>query len=196
VRHVAYPKTVCGVIYEGAPRRGCQFTFACDGSLDRPPGGAAWRTAVAVAEQALDGFVEPSVGASTHYHTVFVHPVWDEEMRMVRRIGAHVFFRAPGVLGDPSALTGVYEGGEPDIAELGVRSYPDSSTPAASHAWRATHSVASARAARSAAFSIWGLQVATVQPVGDSVSVVDSRAVGQGPAQVAGLPAVSDQPGT
>ncbi len=32
--------TICGVIYEGANQTFCQFTFACDGSLDRPK----WRT--------------------------------------------------------------------------------------------------------------------------------------------------------
>jgi hypothetical protein len=175
VRHVAYPKTVCGVIYEGAPRRGCQFTFACDGSLDRPPGGPGWRTAVAVAEQALDGFVEPSVGASTHYHTVFVHPLWDEEMRMVRRIGAHLFYRAPGVMGDPAALTGVYAGQEPDLADLAVRSPPDPAALQPSRAGRTARAAVMAQTPRPAAFSIWGLQVATVRPMGDSVSVVPDR---------------------
>jgi len=197
LRRIDFPKTVCGVIYEGAPRRGCQFTFACDGSLDRPPRGPGWRTALAVAEQALDGFVEPSVGASTHYHTVAVHPLWDEEMQMVRRIGAHQFYRAPGLLGDPSALTGVYQGGEPDIADLGVRSQPDPATlysslhgpPKLERAAR--HAVEMAPMARPAAFSIWGLQVATVRPNGDAVAVVEARP--QVPTWASAAP---DQPGT
>ena len=36
VRHIAYPGTICGVVYQGSERRtGCQFTFTCDGSLAR-----------------------------------------------------------------------------------------------------------------------------------------------------------------
>jgi spore germination cell wall hydrolase CwlJ-like protein len=42
VRHPGYPKSICGVIYEGAARgTGCQFSFTCDGSLaagDQPGG--------------------------------------------------------------------------------------------------------------------------------------------------------------
>ena len=37
VRHPAYPATVCAVVYQGSTLpTGCQFTFTCDGSLDRP----------------------------------------------------------------------------------------------------------------------------------------------------------------
>jgi len=38
VAHPAYPKTVCGVVYQGSERStGCQFTFTCDGALARMP---------------------------------------------------------------------------------------------------------------------------------------------------------------
>jgi hypothetical protein len=166
VRHIAYPKSVCGVIYEGATRPGCQFTFACDGSLGRPPRGQGWRTAVGVAEQALDGFVEPSVGASTHYHTVYVHPVWDDTMRMVRRIGAHQFYRFNGAMGQASALAGAYAGEEPDVAILAT-----STRAQIPKLGRAARLNANGPSARPAAFSVWGLQVALVRPSGDSVSV-------------------------
>jgi spore germination cell wall hydrolase CwlJ-like protein len=49
VAHPAYPKTVCGVVYQGSERgTGCQFTFTCDGALARKPSRyfwdrAAWR---------------------------------------------------------------------------------------------------------------------------------------------------------
>jgi len=187
LRHIDFPKTICGVVYEGAARRGCQFTFACDGSLNRPPRGPGWRTALSVAEQALDGFVEPSVGASTHYHNIYVHPPWDEEMQMVRRIGAHQFYRIPGGLGDPSALTGVYEGGEPDIAGLTVWPSRESSAAGASRGERVALRALAPQTPRPSAFSIWGLQVATVRPSGDTVAVIEGRAQ---------APNVPDQPGT
>ena len=46
VRHPAYPKTVCGVVFEGARRStGCQFSFSCDGSLRRAPMADYWERA-------------------------------------------------------------------------------------------------------------------------------------------------------
>ena len=46
VRHPAFPNSVCGVVYQGSTRAtGCQFTFTCDGSLSRAPGGDMWRRA-------------------------------------------------------------------------------------------------------------------------------------------------------
>ena len=42
--HPGFPKTVCGVVYQGSERAsGCQFTFSCDGSLARPPAPFFWR---------------------------------------------------------------------------------------------------------------------------------------------------------
>src|SRR3546814_3635181 len=43
MKHPAYPNTLCGVIYQGSARPGCQFSFACDGSMRRPPVPALWR---------------------------------------------------------------------------------------------------------------------------------------------------------
>ncbi len=31
-----YPRTICGVVFDGANRRGCQFSFACNGDMKRP----------------------------------------------------------------------------------------------------------------------------------------------------------------
>ena len=51
VRHPAFPKSVCGVIFQGSERStGCQFSFACDGAMTRwRPNPAAWTRARAVA---------------------------------------------------------------------------------------------------------------------------------------------------
>ena len=74
VRHAAFPATVCGVVYQGSERStGCQFTFTCDGSLRRQMSDGAWRRARDVAERALGGRVEDSVGLATHYHTDWVY---------------------------------------------------------------------------------------------------------------------------
>jgi hypothetical protein len=50
VRHPAFPKSVCGVVYQGSQRRtGCQFSFTCDGSLRARREAGAWARARQVA---------------------------------------------------------------------------------------------------------------------------------------------------
>jgi spore germination cell wall hydrolase CwlJ-like protein len=112
MRHPGYPKSVCGVVFQGSDRPGCQFSFACDGSMARPPAQWAWRNARDVAEQALDGFVMKLVGTATHYHTSWVMAAWTPTLLKVAQIGAHIFFRPLGPEGDPSAFRARYVGGE------------------------------------------------------------------------------------
>ena len=96
MRHPGYPKSVCGVVFQGSDRPGCQFSFACDGSMARAPVSWAWRNAHDVAEQALDGFVMKRVGTATHYHTTWVVAAWTPTLLKVAQIGAHLFFRPLG----------------------------------------------------------------------------------------------------
>ena len=112
MRHPAFPKSVCGVIYQGAPNPSCQFSFACDGSLARAPAPAAWRRARTVAAEALRGYVMAEVGQATHYHTDYVAPYWAPKLAKVKQIGAHIFYRWPGSWGRRAAFTGRYAGGE------------------------------------------------------------------------------------
>jgi spore germination cell wall hydrolase CwlJ-like protein len=112
LRHPAFPKTVCGVIYQGAPYAGCQFSFACDGSLANAPAPAAWRRARQIAAEALRGRVMAAVGEATHYHANYVAPYWAPKLAKVTQIGAHIFYRWPGSWGRPGAFTGRYAGGE------------------------------------------------------------------------------------
>ncbi|MBP2276026.1 cell wall hydrolase [Sphingomonas sp. PL20] len=94
VRHPRYPKTVCGVVYQGADRpTGCQFSFTCDGSLRRRPEPTRWKKVYAVAQAALHGIVSYQVGQATHYHTVWIVPVWASELAKVAIINNHVFYR-------------------------------------------------------------------------------------------------------
>jgi hypothetical protein len=112
--HPAFPKTVCGVVYQGSERTtGCQFTFTCDGSLARRPAAMFWNRAEAVARAALGGFVYASVGLATHYHTFAVHPYWDASMNFLGQIGAHRFYRMQGPAGAAAAFRFAYAGGEP-----------------------------------------------------------------------------------
>ncbi len=104
VRDRRFPKTVCGVVFEGSGlRTGCQFSFTCDGSLNRVPSPAAWLVAQAVADAALRGDVMKAVGHATHYHTVWVTPYWGAGLTKWGRLGAHIFYRWAGG-GSPVAI--------------------------------------------------------------------------------------------
>ena len=94
VRNPAFPKTVCGVVFQGAARRaGCQFSFACDGSMNRGRELVAWNRAQHVAARALGGTVMGAVGNATHFHTISVQPVWGPNLLRVAQVGLHVFYR-------------------------------------------------------------------------------------------------------
>jgi spore germination cell wall hydrolase CwlJ-like protein len=88
-----YPATVCGVVFERNDADVCQFSFACDGAIDRPIEPAAWDVAEGVAKRALAGFLYKPLLQATHFHAVWVSPTWSERLIRLRRIGGHVFYR-------------------------------------------------------------------------------------------------------
>ncbi|MGH6659828.1 MAG: cell wall hydrolase, partial [Sphingomicrobium sp.] len=118
MRHPAFPKSVCGVVYQGTGTRVCQFSFVCDGALYRAPAPAAWRQAEAIAAAALRGHVDGSVGSATHYHADYVAPRWAPLLSKVAKIGQHIFYRWPGAWGMPAAFTGRYIGEPRDPLSL------------------------------------------------------------------------------
>ena len=106
VRHPAFPKSVCGVVFQGAHRKiGCQFSFACDGSMSRGRERGAWNRAQKIASRALTGAVMNEVGSATHFHTTGVSPGWGPRLLKVAQVGMHVFYRFGGRNGAPGAFS-------------------------------------------------------------------------------------------
>jgi len=119
LRHPAFPKTVCGVVFEGSERTtGCQFTFTCDGALARHPSADGWRRAREVAAAALAGSVYKPVGYATHYHTDWVVPYWQSSLDKLAAVHTHLFFRWSGWWGTPPAFNRQVQAGEPVVAKL------------------------------------------------------------------------------
>ncbi|WP_309643714.1 cell wall hydrolase [Phenylobacterium sp.] len=117
MRHPAYPKSVCAVVYQGSARAtGCQFSFTCDGSLAYAPEAGLWRQAQEIAKRALDGHVVKAVGSATHYHASYVAPYWAPTLVKMKQVGLHIFYRWTGPWGEPGAFTGRYAGGEAYIS--------------------------------------------------------------------------------
>ena len=112
-RHPAFPATVCGVVYQGSERAGCQFSFACDDAMARIPSRSGWARAARVAAAALAGYVYAPVGLATHYHTYAVTPSWNRTLVMTDVVGAHFFHRWKGYWGTAAAFSQTYRGGEP-----------------------------------------------------------------------------------
>ncbi len=120
VRNPAFPKTICGVVYQGSSQvTGCQFSFTCDGSRDRPPIAPFWQRSQAVAEQAVSGFVQKQVGAATHYHADYVFPRWGPTLVKIGQIGAQIFYRFPGPAGAWGSFTQHYDGSELRVSMVG-----------------------------------------------------------------------------
>lgn len=91
-----YPKTVCGVVFQGQYRQtGCQFTFTCDGSRAVKPRGVEWDRARDIALHVLLGLNTPVTNAATHYHTDYVNPYWAAGLVETKIIGTHIFYRFP-----------------------------------------------------------------------------------------------------
>lgn len=121
MRHPAFPHSVCDVVFQGAERpTGCQFTFTCDGSLRRPPVAALLARARRVAEEALRGRVEVSVGMATHYHANFVVPYWADSLDKLRTVGSHIFYVWRGSPGNRAAFRGIYAGEPAELAFPGL----------------------------------------------------------------------------
>ena len=119
VRHPAFPASICSVVYEGSTKpTGCQFTFTCDGSLDRRPNVDGWRRASEVAQAALDGYVYAPVGWATHYHADYVVPYWASTMAKNAVVGVHLFYHWAGSWGQPAVFTKAYAGREPSASAL------------------------------------------------------------------------------
>jgi spore germination cell wall hydrolase CwlJ-like protein len=88
-----FPGDVCGVVFERSAGGTCQFSFACDGSMDRPIEPAAWDRARQVADQALHGFVFKPLKDARHFHAAWMTPYWGPTLTRIRQIGGHIFYQ-------------------------------------------------------------------------------------------------------
>jgi len=71
-----------------------QATRVSRASRFTPVDGVAWTRAKRVARRALEGKMRNPVGRATHFHAVYVSPTWAPRMRMITRIGGHIFYEA------------------------------------------------------------------------------------------------------
>jgi|TARA_B100001094_G_C18134703_1_gene774355 spore germination cell wall hydrolase CwlJ-like protein len=108
VRDDRYPKTICGVIYQGdhkpswkdssqlvPVRNRCQFSWYCDGKNDTPLDADSWNEAVLISSQIIkNGKHRGLTESATHYHADWIEPYWAPTLQQVGTIGSHIFYRA------------------------------------------------------------------------------------------------------
>jgi spore germination cell wall hydrolase CwlJ-like protein len=90
-----YGHSICAVVYEGAGRPGCQFSFTCDGELTRGKQADAWKESETLAAEILTGEVRlrNATGGATNFHAVSVSPDWAPTLEKTTQIGNHIFYR-------------------------------------------------------------------------------------------------------
>jgi hypothetical protein len=91
-----YPHSICGVVHQGVGAS-CQFSFVCDGTLDRPKAAGEWRRAVGLATRIITGAVPLTdlTDGAISFHAVSIEANWPGMVRTVQ-IGNHVFYKRPG----------------------------------------------------------------------------------------------------
>ncbi len=96
VKSSVYPDTICGVVYQGSKRvTGCQFSFTCDGSMDKALEHKHWSKAENMATAILAGVHLPVSRKATHYHANYVDPYWAPNLEPTATIGVHHFYKFP-----------------------------------------------------------------------------------------------------
>jgi spore germination cell wall hydrolase CwlJ-like protein len=98
VRSGLYPRSVCGVVHEGAGvEGGCQFSFTCNGEMLATKSRHDWVRARVLAAAIVSGVIklDDQTGGAISYHASYVDPDWNNMVRTVQ-IGNHIFYRRAG----------------------------------------------------------------------------------------------------
>ncbi len=89
-----FASNVCDVVWQGgATRRGCQFSWTCDGLSDRIRDQDLY---AAILERMRAFYVNPPVdftNGAEYYHANYVRPRWSRAFVQTAQIGAHIFYR-------------------------------------------------------------------------------------------------------
>lgn len=82
-----FAPTICGVV-----RQPSQFSFVRRGYIPQPPSGSRdWRTAVAIAQIAMQDLADGGAPRALYFHARYARPGWNRTR--VATIGNHIFYR-------------------------------------------------------------------------------------------------------
>lgn len=95
-KHPKFPNTICGVVAQkpDGKKKGCQFSWWCDGKRDEPEADQNWREAVESAQAALQGAAGDPTGGALYFHSSKIKPpAWAAKRKRLARIDDHIFYR-------------------------------------------------------------------------------------------------------
>ncbi|QDO97251.1 cell wall hydrolase [Ferrovibrio terrae] len=91
-----FPNTICGVVAQKPEgrKKGCQFSWWCDGKRDEPKDDKDWHEAVDVAKATMKAEAGDPTGGALYFHSSKIKPpVWATKRKRLARIGDHIFYR-------------------------------------------------------------------------------------------------------
>ena len=93
-----YGHSICAVVYEGQGTATCQFSFACDVSVDAKKSPEPWREVQALAARILTGeeHLNDATDGAVNFHAASIEPGWSGELVRTVQIGNHIFYRRAG----------------------------------------------------------------------------------------------------
>lgn len=92
LRHMGFPKTICGVVTQGQEQGACQFSWWCDGQRDAAEAHEPYTLAKEIARKALNRQLEDRTDGALYYHQG-VPPSWAKQYLRTVEVGGHVFYK-------------------------------------------------------------------------------------------------------
>ncbi len=94
--HAGFPHSICGVVHQGTGSS-CQFSFVCDGTMDRPKAAGEWNHAVRLAAQIITGAMPLTniTQGAISFHAASLEADWPG-MEQTVTVGHNVFYRRAG----------------------------------------------------------------------------------------------------
>lgn len=88
-----YPDSVCGVVKQGANRKGCQFSYMCDGLKEHIANRRVFERIGKIAWLMLSGKPRTLTDEALYFHATSVKPYWSRAFVRTVKIGGHIFYR-------------------------------------------------------------------------------------------------------
>ena len=101
--HPRFPDSVCGVVNQGKNnKKGCQFSYVCDGQPEKYSEKDAHERARRLAGFMLKHGTWGIARGATYYHTTAVSPKWARKFEKLAHIGDHLFLAPAEDIGESS----------------------------------------------------------------------------------------------
>lgn len=94
-QRAGFPHSICGVVHQGSGSA-CQFSFVCDGTMDRPKAVGEWNHALRLASKIVTGAMPLTniTQGAISFHAASIDAGWPGMERTVI-VGNNVFYRKP-----------------------------------------------------------------------------------------------------